>query len=129
MTALQYRLLAVTWTILLLIGLTVPVPSPPSVDAGIGTDKIVHFVMFFGFGLLWMHGLHRRRPARTKRTSLDRALVLLAVGLALAGLTEWIQTFLPHRSGDWGDVLANALGLVSAITYFGIRHPPSTWSP
>lgn len=126
MTALHYRLLAVTWTVLILLALTVPMPSPPSVDpGGIGLDKIVHFALFFGFGLLWMHGLHRRRPSRGKRTSIERAAVLLLVGLVLSILTEWIQSHLAYRSGEVADVIANVLGLATAIGYFMLRHPPS----
>ena len=77
---------------------------------GIPSDKIVHFLMFAPFPILAWFSLGKF-PERRKRLLTLGGLLLL--GLVLAVFTEGIQWFIPYRSGDWRDLLSDALGLLA----------------
>lgn len=98
--------LASTWTLIMLTAFSVPGRDLPQVDV-FSADKIVHFCLFVGFGILWMHALspHLRRTA----------FWVLGTGLVFAVGTEFYQQMLPlNRTFDPGDILANAGGLTFA---------------
>ena len=84
-------------------------PSPPSVGSPIGTDKLVHFGLFFGLSRSWYLAI----PIRGARRIVWSLLLALSLG---AGL-EILQTFLGWRSGEVGDALAAALGAVAGILW------------
>lgn len=69
-------------------------------DAAPGTDKWVHGAMFAALGVL---------GARAWRHPRSQWRLLLAL-LALGGLTEWAQHFVPGRSMSLADWLADAAG-------------------
>ncbi len=75
--------------------------APPLPAQG---DKIVHFSMFALDGVL---ALMAFRGAR------QRAVVLLCLAL-LGGVLEVLQGFVPFRTPDFGDVVANTVGVVVA---------------
>ena len=65
-------------------------------------DKIGHFVAY-GALSLWFLQLFRRAPQRA-----GACIGLIALGVTLEG----VQSFLPYRSFDPMDMLANACGVV-----------------
>ena len=79
------HLLAIVWTLGILAACTIPGSDLPKINI-VSFDKAAHFVVFAGFGWLWMWAL-RETPRRTWR--------VLAFGLAYAVLTEIYQGFLP----------------------------------
>ncbi len=99
------RLLAVLWTVAILVACTVPGSGLPDSDfLPFGQDKWAHAGLFFGFGWLWVRAL----PAR------PWLVVLAGVGYAVA--TELWQASLPTgRSGEVLDALADVLGLALGI--------------
>ncbi len=72
-----------------------------------GLDKLIHVALFGGFAilLLWRAGW----PAR-----LEAAWRPMAWTVALAGLVELLQSPLPYRNGDLGDLLAGTMGAILA---------------
>lgn len=79
-------------------------PAPAMPVQVTWNDKILHFIAYFGLGLLGGAGWPERR----------RSLLILMplFGLAL----EFIQGgFIPGRAFDWYDAVANAIG-----AYFGV---------
>lgn len=71
-------------------------------------DKIAHVILFGGLGLFWNLYFYYRR-ANTKYTALIIFLFLAAYGVAI----EYYQiNFIPNRSFDWGDVVADVCGAV-----------------
>ena len=101
---------------------------PPSTDLDRiqGLDKVVHVVMYLGVsGMLWLEfwRTHRHRPA-----PLWHAVVGACVlPIAFSGAIELMQAYLTvHRSGDWLDFAANAVGVVlaSAAGYLVLRRYP-----
>ena len=90
---------------------------------GIPMDKIVHFLMFLPFPILAFLAFDQYTDSVKK--TLTFVGVTLAVGLLLAGLTEWGQAVLTnYRSGDPLDFLADSIGLlISAgiVTFWDLR--------
>lgn len=102
---------AVLWTLGILGAVTVPAPTVPTGPPEIGLDKIVHLIMFAGFGLLWMRGL-----AACPRS--HALWVVGGTGLALAVGSELVQhTVLATRQGSLYDGVANVLGLALGLAW------------
>ena len=98
------RRLAVAWTVLIAVACLIPGDRVPDVELRLlAPDKVVHVVMFLGFGALWM------RVA-------DRPLAVAVSGVAFALAIEVWQTVLPiGRLGDPYDVVADLAGLAAGI--------------
>ena len=78
-------------------------PHPPAgVDTG--WDKLNHMSAFTALALCAHLGYPASRRARG---------VLLGALLAYGGLIEALQSFVPGRSAEWGDLLADAVGIAS----------------
>lgn len=108
------HLLAIIWTLGILTACTIPGRDLPSLNIP-SLDKVAHFVVFAGFGWLWMRALRGTPAQKTWR--------VLAAGLAYAALTEIYQGLLPfYRSPDLYDALANALGLLAAVLLYRLIH-------
>lgn len=99
---------SVLWTALLITLCVVPAGWLPHwAWCGRHTDKFVHVMLFCGYGLLWT----------LASTVPNRQYYVLAVGIVLAVITELVQG-IPglHRSPDVGDLVADIVGLVIAVT-------------
>lgn len=91
---------AVLAALAVVIGYLALTPLPPPA-ADLGWDKLNHACAFAALAAAaW---LSVRSPRR-------RAPALLAV-LAYGALIELAQTQVPGRSGEWGDLLADAVGI------------------
>ena len=102
-------LLYLAAVLLLCFGKFSELSSMPRPFLGIEADKIVHFLMFLPFPVLFYMAFSWR--TRNARHSLILALVILAVGTLVAAGTEFIQDFIPYRASDIGDFLADFLAL------------------
>lgn len=69
-------------------------------------DKVVHFIMFAGFAACYYWEYSKWQLQRAK--ALKSSIWLIGVG----ALTEVIQYFLPQRSCDIKDLLADAMGII-----------------
>jgi len=99
-------LLPAAWFLLILAATSVPSPRLP--DVGIRfADKLLHAAIYFPLGLL----LFRAMGGRGVRPAL---LALLACAAAGA-LDELHQLFIPGRSCDAVDLLADALGAGAGV--------------
>lgn len=77
------------------------VPKPPT-GIDLGWDKLNHMLAFTALAIAaWL-----AFPARL-RTRLFSLCALLAFG----GLIEILQLYVPGRSAEWADLLADALGI------------------
>ena len=88
---------------------SLPVPIQP------GMDKVIHLLTYLALGLSYLNvttsGLRLSTPGRL-------ALAWLA-GLAFALSDEWHQTMVPGRTAEWGDLLADGLGVSLAVGLLG----------
>jgi VanZ family protein len=89
------KYIAILWTVIIFILCTLPSENLPK-----SNDKIGHFVAFAGFSFFWF--FHHKNP------------ILVILIAALYGICiEFWQSILPesfHRSFDWYDALADAVG-------------------
>lgn len=97
-------------------------PAPPQVN-----DKLEHFFAYGGLALLALRATTRARWASLSWTT---AGVAWAIAAAYGVSDEVHQAFVPGRTPDAADVLADALGAAVALIVagaFGIirrsRHP------
>ncbi|NPA58288.1 MAG: VanZ family protein [Aquificae bacterium] len=81
----------------------------PSPEIGV-SDKLIHFIEFFIFAVL---------VKEAYSTSYWGAFFY---SLFLAVFIEAVQFFLPYRTADYGDFLADLLGITSGLfMYFVIK--------
>jgi VanZ family protein len=80
-------------------------PAPPQPDFE-GGDKIEHLLAFLALAVT---AAHCGTPGW--RNTGATALGLLLYG----GFIELVQTRLPHRTGDWADLAADAVGMVAGL--------------
>jgi VanZ family protein len=77
-------------------------------------DKILHTVLYAGFGLCLSFALARF----DRKTAAPRYALLILLGLVLGGLDEFHQSFVPGRSPDPADAAADVLGvLIGGMAY------------
>jgi VanZ family protein len=102
---IQSKYTAFFWTVLIFILCTLPSKSLPT---GQPNDKISHFIAFAGFTFFWFF------------QSSKYWLVILIAALYGIGIEFW-QAILPesfHRSFDWYDALADAVGgIIGYVIY------------
>ena len=122
--------LAALWTLGLIVALALPGDSMPRIDKRFpwplpaGIDKGVHALLFFGETLLlaWAFGLARSFEQALKWSLV--AAALLAIG------TEILQIWIPARSHDWKDLVANFAGVAMGLaTYWLWRRSRRAESP
>ena len=104
--------------ILILTGL--PGSLFPRVKPAIGLDKVAHVIMYAGFAYACLWG-YRKQFVSNGLAYKKRALLLtVIISIAYGGLTEIMQETITvlHRSGDWRDLIADAIGTVIGVLIF-----------
>lgn len=88
----------------------------PGFDFFIPTDKIVHFLMFFGLSLV--ASVNYIYDKKGKIIILKLVIFAVLVPILYGGLIEIIQAkYFPERSGDWNDFWADMLGSLATIPF------------
>ncbi|WP_317194926.1 VanZ family protein [Litoribacter ruber] len=113
-------LLALAWTILLLIGLLTPGSSIPDVPKPPGADKLVHLGLFMVLAFLWSRVFNDRTDKRIKKSKYIPNFLVVIVVFAI--LVEYIQRLVPGRSFDYWDILFNILGVTIGAVLFYYLH-------
>lgn len=90
-----------------------------TLSAPAGSDKVVHFVIYFVLSLVLLMDLMKRKVFPVGIS----CLVALGIPVIYGGLMEIVQYFLPYRSAAWFDFLANSVGSMVAVLigYFIFR--------
>jgi VanZ family protein len=90
--------------LLVLIGvvcwLTLTPKPPPAID--FGWDKLNHVMAFMALGF---------SSCLSYPDSSRRRILALCAMVALGGAIEILQLYVPGRSSEWGDLLADAIGV------------------
>ncbi|SFE09209.1 VanZ family protein [Spirosoma endophyticum] len=96
------RGLAITWTIIILIGCLAPHDEIPGPIIS-WNDKLMHVAIFVPFSLLWMMTGMRLQTA-------------LIIGVLFGALIEGLQYILPiNRSCDFEDLVADSIGTLVGV--------------
>jgi VanZ family protein len=81
-------------------------PVPPGYD-----DKVAHAVAYGTLALAVLHGLTR---AWRRRIGLPQVVLAIAVATLYGISDEWHQSFVPGRSTELLDLVADAVGAAAA---------------
>ena len=97
---------------LLVIALAVVVWASLSQNASIpgpqNSDKIAHFIAYFGVAFLGLAGF------RTPRNEILFIVFCFILGASM----EYAQSFVPGRMMSWADMIANSLGILGAVVFY-----------
>ncbi len=74
-------------------------------------DKLVHMVLFGA--MAWLLLIPLRLSLR--QSVFVAALLSFSLATLYGGWMEYLQSSLPHRDGNWADVLANAIGAATVL--------------
>ena len=99
------------WVALILAVTSVPTIPVPGRS---GADKLGHFTLYFVLGLLTIRAGSGRAPSGRRV-----AITLLAIAL-FAAADEWHQRFIPERSAELADWVADVCGAAAAIATFTV---------
>jgi len=106
--------LATVWTLVIVVGLTLPGKSLPA-GSLFEFDKAIHFGLFFVLTLLWLEALAIGR--------ISRALPIFAAIVVFSFLSEVYQQLLPfERTADVFDAVADSIGAAVGLATWGIAH-------
>lgn len=115
---------AIAWLLLSVFLLTLPgneFPEQSWTDQIPQFDKWVHIGMFAVMVSLFCWGLYKKGllPARLRRLFIIVAAVCLVYGIGM----EFVQkNFVPMRSFDTGDIIADAAGCAVGLLYSSRRY-------
>jgi VanZ family protein len=113
---LHHLWIALLWTLIILILLTLPgsmLPKEQTFQVP-NFDKLVHMSLFGGFMLLWAMYYNRKELIQKKLLVIFFRIFIIASLYGTA--TEFIQKyFIPSREFEIGDILADVVG--AAIAY------------
>lgn len=98
------------WALLILAISSIPDLSSPAAKFGI-IDKIAHIIEY---GILGCLLAFARIPSRRAESS-GRIAAVIIMGVLFGCLDELYQSFIPGRSTDPFDVMADALGVISGV--------------
>lgn len=122
---------AAAWSAVIVVATSVPLPGegvldrPFLLDGFLRPDKLVHFAMYGVLGWLVIRALGAGEGG-ARLGSFAGALVLM---LAFAALDEWHQAWIPSRSPQVVDWMADAVGAIAGATTRMIRSERGGASP
>lgn len=110
---IRYNLPAIVWSVIILVLTLSPgVYIPQEFDWNlIREDLLAHFFVFAVLVFLMMQGFTRQHTNASLRSNATVYAVVIAV--VYGGVLEVIQGFIPERSFDYFDMVANAVGSFS----------------
>ncbi|MFB6271961.1 MAG: hypothetical protein ABEL51_03600 [Salinibacter sp.] len=123
MKTFHYRVLAILWTVGIVLAMSLPTGNFGTVDSALGLDKLAHVVLFAGFGGLWLRGLCPPEEHGLSSCFRRRGGMLFVAGIFFAAGTEVYQHLLPiQRLADPYDVTADFVGFSLAFVGYFLYH-------
>ena len=102
--------LALIWTLIIFIGCSMPGKEIPKIGLFAHFDKLVHFVFFFVFFLLW-------KISRSNYS--NGSIIILCLAIVYGFSLEFYQLyFVAGRSFDTWDGIADTIGAVSGLLFY-----------
>lgn len=82
---------------------------------GIQMDKVIHFLLYLPYPALAFWAFYPEKNAGRF------LLIVLLIGIVYSGAIEIMQAlFTDNRSAEWGDLLANTLGMGTSTLIFSL---------
>ena len=93
-------------------GLGLGIITEISIYAYSNYDKLLHFFLYAGFGIVLYLTMHFSKNAKLQKYAVLFALI---IGVSYAITDEIHQTYVPGRSGTVADLMADTAGLVFSL--------------
>ncbi len=110
--------IAISWTIVIFVLLTLPSESLPDeqiFDIG-DIDKLVHVLIFSVFLWIWAHWWAARKAPEPTGVRDIFVIFLITCGYGVG--MEFYQKFFTNRNFDLGDIYADSIGaVIGAVIY------------
>lgn len=105
------------YTIAIILLCTLPINSPGSesndfFSINIRFDYLAHFILFIAWMFLW-----RKFTKSNFKEEMSRSPFLMIPALLFAFGSELIQYFLPYRTFNVNDLIANSLGVGGGVVF------------
>lgn len=100
------------WCLIILVGSILPSSNVKEIEI---SDKLLHFVIYAIFSFFLF--LLSHKEILCLDTLIKKWTFVFTVGTIVGLSIEFIQyTFIPSRSAEWLDVLANSVGLITMLS-------------
>lgn len=109
-----YLIISIVWMVLIWTISSLPSSELPSFRV-FGFDKIAHFSIYMIWGLLVNKHLLK------VRAHIVTSIAIYSLMCLCASLDEWHQHYIPGRSVNVYDLLANLLGLITSLVTLTIQ--------
>ncbi|HSU28209.1 MAG TPA: VanZ family protein [Chitinophagaceae bacterium] len=106
------------WLILTIVLLTLPGSSFPKANwyNKVWLDKWIHVFLFFILVMLWCRAFSGNKKPRNQYKKIF--FLIMIAGICYGAGMEFVQKFfIPNRSFDGGDILADAAGCGIGLVY------------
>ena len=119
-TFMKYLIWVIAEILIIFIIMILPgnkLPAENSFTYAFKVDKIVHILLFFilGYTLLLYFKKSNKKYLKNKRVQIIAIIICIVYGIFL----EFFQKlFVPSRSFDIADILADAIGAVFGLLFF-----------
>ena len=101
------------WCLIILVGSILPSSNIQGVEI---SDKLIHFVFYAVFSFFLFLLSHNVNFGLN--TLIKKWTFVITIGTLLGFIIEWIQyALIPSRSGEWIDLLANSIGLITMLIF------------
>ncbi len=121
-----FRLIpALVWLLIVIVALLTPGNNLPKVPLFPHADKLVHLGVFAVLTFFWCRVGTINEKGELKIANLTTNLLVFSIIIPI--LLEYLQAFVPNRSFEFGDIVANLLGGLIGFSGFIIlykaKHP------
>ncbi|MFI5252476.1 MAG: VanZ family protein [Bacteroidota bacterium] len=110
----KYKLPAILWALLIFIGSSIPASKLPKIPPYV-SDKLIHTVLYCIFGLLFYLALEPKKAPENFQWK--RLMLMLLVVMVYGGIDEFHQHFVPGRTMDMYDFIADTVGGLIAVLF------------
>lgn len=100
------------WVLIILVGSLLPSSNVQDIEI---SDKLLHFVFYAVFSFFLF--LLSHNVILGLDTLIKKWIFVFTIGTLVGLSIECVQyTLIPSRSGEWLDILANSIGLITTLS-------------
>ena len=100
------------WFLIILVGSILPSPNVEEIEV---SDKLLHFIFYAIFSFFLFLLSHKLTLGLN--SFIKKCTFVVTIGTIVGVGIEFIQySLIPSRSGDWLDLLANSVGLITMLS-------------
>ncbi len=108
----------IVWIVMIFTLSSIPGFSSDDVNLPTGFDKIVHFIEYAIFAMLYYRGLSYGGV----RIRWSIVIIVITSGIAVAALDEMYQSYIPRRDSSFYDLVMDSAGVVAGTLAAVLRH-------